>query len=148
MRPFAVTLQVISSLLIVLGLAIAGSLVVMVTMPHFDLHHDLASMLVAGLPLALLAGAVLTFERFHQRVWPATTISLLGFVEAAAAIYMMLVGMGEAGKTNMGPFSGLGGVILLFLSLYVLLGAGALTFGGMLSLAAGRMAEKRDHDEW
>lgn len=148
MRPFAVTLQVVSSLLIVLGLGTEGCFVVMLTMPHFDMHGDPASLLVSWTFLLLPIGAIATFAPFHDLRWPATLVSMLGFLEAAGALYAMLLGFGEASQHSNGPFSGLGGAILIYLSVAAILGAGMLILGGTLSLASGQTVGRQDDVEW
>lgn len=131
-----ITLQIISSLLIVLGLGIAASFAVIFTMPDFDIHRDPASVVVTGLFLLLPAVAIATFRRFHEALWPASLVSTAGVLQAIGAVYCMLAGTAELVRPGI---ERLGGVFLLVLGLYALMGAGALIVGGILSLAAGRI---------
>lgn len=136
MSYIAVTLRVISTLFIVLGLGILASLVVVFTLPE----NDLMILLMYAPLLPLLWGAIRTFRPFHELRWPAIDVAKVGALMTLGGLFLLRAGWVESARPPQGPLDGIGGAILTLLSHYALVGAGALLLGASLSLLSHRFA--------
>lgn len=123
----AVVLRVVSSVLLMLGVFLSCGLLFLLPRPASGNEGAIA----LGTILVAFVGVVYTFHWFHESFWPALAVAAVGLSEVAW-------GMSEPVPAE--PMTGLAGGLLYMFYLFTIGGGGALVLGGLLSLAAGRMA--------